>query len=90
MSYSAVITPSESGRLQNLTIPSADIDEQSGKWVKNVGRKYVIKETTLGSQIHDVLMTRRKSDFVYRLDDSVTMDMINTNKGGNYGYDCQI
>ena len=30
-SYSAVITPSESRRLQNLTIQSADTDEEMGQ-----------------------------------------------------------
>ena len=75
--YSAVITPSESGQLQNLAIPSVDTDEESGKWVKKVSRKHVIKGTATGSQIRGVRMTRRKSVFVYRLDDSVTMDMMN-------------
>ena len=47
------------------------------KWVKKVSRKHVIKGTATGSQIRGVRMTRRKSVFVYRLDDSVTMDMMN-------------
>ena len=72
-SFSAVITQSERGQLQNLAILTVDTDEESGKWIKKVSRKHVIK----GSQIHGVRMTRRKSVFVYRLDDSVTMDMMN-------------
>ena len=75
--YSAVITPSESGRLQNLAIPSVDTDEESGKWVKKVSRKHIIKGTATGSKIRGVRMTRRKSVIVYRLEDSVTMDMMN-------------
>ena len=42
-SYSAVITSSESRRLQYLAMPSANTDEVSVKWVKKVGRKYVIQ-----------------------------------------------
>ena len=76
-SFSAVITQSERGQLQNLAIPTVDTDEESGKWIKKVSRKHVIKGTATGSQIRGVRMTRRKSVFVYRLDDSVTMDMMN-------------
>ena len=72
-SFSAVITQSERVQLQNLAIPTVDTDEESGKWIK----KHVIKGTATGSQIRGVRMTRRKSVFVYRLDDSVTMDMMN-------------
>ena len=39
--------------------------------------KQVIKGTATGSQIRGVHMTLRKSVLVYRLDDFVTMDMIN-------------
>ena len=38
---------------------SADTDEEPRKWVKKVGRKHVIKDTTLGTQIRGVRMTRR-------------------------------
>ena len=61
-SYSAVITQSESGQLQNMAILSVDTDEEAGKLIK-----HVIKGTTTGSQIPGVRMTRRKSGFVYRL-----------------------
>ena len=86
-SFSAVITQSERGQLQNLAIPTVDTDEESGKWVKKVSHKHVIKGTATGSQICGVCMTRRKSVFVHRLDDSVTMDMMNkhlVSNGINY------
>ena len=60
-----------------MAIPSVDTDEEPGKWVKKVGCKHIIKGTSLDSQIRGVHMTRHKSIYVYRLDDSVTMDMMN-------------
>ena len=62
-SLSAVITQSERGQLQNLAIPTVDTDEESGKWVKKVSRKHVIKGTATGSQIRGICMTRRKGVF---------------------------
>ena len=74
-SFSAVITQSERGQLQNLAIPTVDTDEESGKWVKKVSRKHVIKGTTTGSQIRGVRMTRRKNVFVHRLDTLYKVDI---------------
>ena len=68
--------PYEIGRLQNLALTS-EIHLESGKWVKKVDRKHVIKGTSLGEKLRGVRMTRRKSVFVYRLDYYVTMDMMN-------------
>ena len=52
-------------------IPSADTDNESGKWVKNV------------KKLRGIRMTRCKSVFVYRLDDSVTMDMMHNHLVSN-------
>ena len=78
--YSAVIPLNGSGGTLTLNMPTTDPKETSGQRFKQVSRphrKPVIRGTATVGHIRGVPMTRRRSVFVYRLEDCVTMEMMN-------------